>query len=78
MANEFDPNDPSTYQLVKVRLLTPEEEIALQVFSVTLEQTIGQFVDRELPRYIVIAKRTLTKEKTLTELKTVLEAEKIG
>lgn len=74
MADGFDPNDPSTYQLVKVRLLTSAEEAALQIHNLRIEELIERFLNKDLPTIVRNAKRKLTESKNLVELRTMLNA----
>lgn len=69
----MDPNDPNTYQLVKVRLLSSDEELALEVIDMTLEQVISPVLDHELRRLKAVAKRKLVRTMTVAELKAAKE-----
>jgi len=68
-----DPNEPAITQIVRVRLLTAEESLALEVNGLTLSQLVNKLLERELPRQVNRAKDKLAKEWTLTQ---ILEAKK--
>ena len=72
-ADLIDPNEPAITQIVRVRLLTAEESLALEVNGLTLSQLVNKLLERELPRQVNRAKDKLAKEWTLTQ---ILEAKK--
>jgi len=63
-----DPNEPAITQIVRVRLLTAEESLALEVNGLTLSQLVNKLLERELPRQVKRAKENLSNKLTLIEI----------
>jgi len=63
-----DPNEPVILQIVRVRLLTAEESLALQVNGLTLSQLVNRLLEHELPQQIRRAKENLSNKLTLIEI----------
>jgi len=63
-----DPNEPVLLQIVRVRLLTAEESLALQVNGLTLSQLVNRLLEHELPQQIRRAKENLSNKLTLIEI----------
>ena len=68
-----DPNTPISLQPVQVRKLTAEERLALTVNGTALETLLNRYIDNEMPDQINRAKKTLSKQLTITQMQNAIK-----